>query len=237
MSTHINAQKGDIAEIVLLPGDPLRAKFIAENFLEEAKQYNTVRNAFGYTGSYKGVPISVQGTGMGMPSAMIYSEELVQDYGAKILLRVGSAGAINATLKIRDLVLGQGATTDAALHRNIFHHQVEFAPIANFDLLKAAHNISLEKDLPVHVGNVLSSDRFYNDELDKEKLAQYGVLAVEMEAAGIYSVAAKHGVRALAIMTVSDSLVTGEETTAEEREKTFGDMIEVALEAALQVTK
>lgn len=235
MSTHINAQKGDIAEIVLLPGDPLRAKYIAETFLEDAKQYNTVRNAFGYTGTYKGIRISVQGTGMGMPSAMIYTEELVSEYGAKVLIRVGSAGSINPDLKIRDIVLAQGATTDAALHRNIFKHQVEFAPISNFGLLRAAYDVATEKDLSVHVGNVLSSDRFYNEELDKQKLADYGVLCIEMEAAGIYSVAAKHGVKALAIMTISDSLVTGEETTAEEREKTFGDMIHVALDAAVTV--
>lgn len=235
MSTHINAQPGDIAEIVLLPGDPLRAKFIAETFLEDAKRYNTVRNAFGYTGTYKGTRISVQGTGMGMPSAMIYTEELIREYGVKVLIRVGSAGAINADCQIRDIVLAQGATTDAALHRNIFHHQVEFAPIANFDLLKSAYDVATESHLPVHVGNVLSSDRFYNDELDTKKLADYGVLAIEMEAAGIYSVAAKHHVKALGIMTISDSLVTGEETTSEEREKTFGDMINVALEAALRV--
>lgn len=235
MSTHINAKQGDIAEIVLLPGDPLRAKYIAETFLEDAIQYNTVRNAFGYTGTYKGTRVSVQGTGMGMPSAMIYTEELVSAYGARVLIRVGSTGSINPDVKIRDIVLAQGATTDAALHRNIFNHQVEFAPLANFELLKSAYDVATEKHLPVHVGNVLSSDRFYNEELNIKKLADYGVLCIEMEAAGIYSVAAKHHVKALGVMTVSDSMVTGEETTAEEREKTFGDMIVVALEAALRL--
>lgn len=233
MSTpHIEAKKGDIAEIVLLPGDPLRAKYIAETYLEDVKQYNTVRNAFGFTGTYKGTPVSVQGTGMGIPSAMIYCEELVTVYGAKTLIRVGSAGGLKKDIEIRDVVLGQGATTDSSLYQNIFENQVNFAPIANFDLLKRAHEIGQEKGMNIRVGNIISSDRFYNDELDIKKLADYGVLAVEMEAAGIYAVAAKHNVKALAILTISDQIITGEETTPEERQTTFNDMMVIALEAA-----
>lgn len=233
MSTpHIEAKKGEIAEIVLLPGDPLRAKYIAETYLEDVKQYNTVRNAFGFTGTYKGTPVSVQGTGMGIPSAMIYCEELVTVYGAKTLIRVGSAGGMKEDIKIRDVVLGQGATTDSSLHQNIFANQVNYAPLADFELLKRAYEVGQEKGMNIRVGNVLSSDRFYNDELDMKKLADYGVLAVEMEAAGIYSVAAKHDVKALAILTISDQIITGEETTPEERQTTFNDMMVIALEAA-----
>lgn len=236
MSTaHIEAKKGDIAEIVLLPGDPLRAKYIAETFLEDVVQYNSVRNALGFTGSYKGTRVSVQGTGMGIPSAMIYTEELVTEYGAKVLIRVGSAGGMKEDIKIRDVVLGQGATTDASLHRNIFKNQVEFAPLADFELLKTAYDIGVDKGMNIRVGNILSSDRFYNEELDKKKLADYGVMAVEMEAAGIYSVAAKHNVKALTILTISDHIITGEETTAQERQTTFEDMMIIALEAATQV--
>ena len=234
MSTHIGAQKGDIAKIVLLPGDPLRAKYIAETFLEEVKQYNTVRNAFGFTGTYKGVPISVQGTGMGVPSISIYVEELIRDFDCEILIRVGSAGAIQDDVHVRDLVLGQGATTDSGINRQTFNQQVDFAPIADFNLLKTAYEKALDKDYEVKVGNVLTSDRFYNDELDKKKLADYGVLAVEMEAAALYTIAAKHKRKALAILTISDHILTGEETTAKERERTFDDMMIVALETALE---
>lgn len=235
MSTHIGAKQGDIAKTVLMPGDPLRAKYIAETFLEDVKQYNTVRNAFGYTGTYKGQEISVQGTGMGIPSVMIYGEELIQEYGVENLIRVGSAGGMKKEIKIRDVVLAQAATTDSSLHRHIFNNQVDFAPIADFDLLKHAYDIGMDKNMSVRVGNVLSADRFYNAELDKQKLADYGVLAVEMEAAGLYSLAAKHNKRALALLTISDHLLTGEETTAEERQTTFNDMMIIALEAALRI--
>ncbi len=234
MSTHIGAEKGDIAKIVLLPGDPLRAKYIAETFLEDVKQYNTVRNAFGFTGTYKGVPISVQGTGMGVPSISIYVEELIRDFDCEILIRVGSAGAIQEDVHVRDLVLAQGATTDSGINRQTFNNQVDFAPLADFNLLKTAYEKARENDYEVKAGNVLTSDRFYNDELDKKKLADYGVLAVEMEAAALYTIAAKHKRRALAILTISDHILTGEETTAEEREKTFGDMIVVALETVIE---
>ena len=231
---HLEAKPGDIAEIVLLPGDPLRAKYIADTFLQDVTQYNAVRNALGFTGTYKGLKISVQGTGMGMPSAMIYTEELVREYGAKVLIRIGSAGGMKEDVQIRDVVLGQAATTDASLHRNIFHNQVDYAPIADFGLLKTAYEVGEERGFPIKVGNILSSDRFYNDELDMKKLADYGVMAVEMEAAGIYSVAAKHKVKALTILTISDHILTGEETSSEERQTSFEDMMVVALETALQ---
>lgn len=234
MSIHIEAKKGDIAKIVLLPGDPLRAKYIAETFLEDITQYNTVRNAFGYTGTYKGVSISVQGTGMGAPSISIYAEELISEYGCEVLMRVGSAGAMQEDVQIRDVVLAQGATTDSGINRQIFNNQVEFAPLANFDLLKTAYEKGIEQDYNVRVGNVFTSDRFYNEELDKEKLTTYGILATEMEAAALYTVAAKHQKKALAILTISDHILTGEETTSEERERTFDDMMIIALETALE---
>ena len=234
MSTHIGAEKGEIAKIVLLPGDPLRAKYIADTFLEDVKQYNTVRNAFGYTGTYKGVPISVQGTGMGVPSISIYVEELIRFYDCEILMRVGSAGALQKDVKVRDVVLAQAATTDSAINRQAFNNQVDFAPISDFGLLKTAYEKGVEADYNIRVGNVFTSDRFYNDELDKQKLADHGILGVEMEASALYTIAAKHGKKALAILTISDHILTGEETTAEEREKTFDDMMIIALETAVE---
>nr|WP_315528224.1 purine-nucleoside phosphorylase [Carnobacterium maltaromaticum] len=234
MSIHIEAQKGQIAETVLLPGDPLRAKYIAETFLTEVEQYNRVRNMFGYTGLYKGERISVQGTGMGLPSMMIYAEELITEYNVQNLIRVGTAGGMQKDVKVRDVVLAQAATTDSSINRNTFGGQVDFAPIADFDLLKTAYDIGTEKGLSLKVGNVLSADRFYNAELDKAKLANYGILAVEMEAAGLYSLAAKHNRKALAILTISDHIFTGEETSSDERERTFTDMMIVALETGLK---
>lgn len=234
MSTHIGAKNGDIADTVLLPGDPLRAKYIAETFLEDVVQYNTVRNAFGYTGTYKGKKISVQGTGMGIPSIMIYVEELINEYGVETLMRVGSAGGMKEEVQIRDVVLAQAAATDSSAVKNTFGHQVDFAPIADFELLKTAFEVGQEKGMEVKVGNVLSADRFYNEELDKKKLADYGVMAVEMEAAGLYLLAAKYNKKALALLTISDHLLTGEETTSEERERTFDDMMIIALETAIQ---
>lgn len=234
MSTHIGAEKGDIAKIVLLPGDPLRAKYIAETFLEDVKQYNTVRNAFGFTGTYKGVPISVQGTGMGVPSISIYVEELIRDFDCEILIRVGSAGGMQEDVHVRDVVLAQGATTDSYINRQTFNNQVDFAPLADFGLLKTAYEKGIENNYEVKVGNVLTADRFYNEELDKKKLADFGVLATEMEAAALYTIAAKHKRKALAVLTISDHIFTGEETTAEERERTFDDMIVIALETAIE---
>jgi len=234
MSTHIGAEKGDVAKTVLLPGDPLRAKYIAETFLDDVTQYNTVRNAFGYTGTYQGVPISVQGTGMGVPSISIYVEELINEFGCEILMRVGSAGALQEDVEVRDVVLAQGATTDSGINRQQFNNQVDFAPLADFDLLKTGYEKGIDHGYNVRVGNVLTSDRFYNEELDKSKLADFGVLANEMEAAALYTIAAKYQKQALAILTISDHILTGEETTAEERERSFDDMIVIALETALE---
>ena len=235
MSVHIAAKEGQIAKTVLFPGDPLRAKFIAETFLEEVEQYNTVRNMFGYTGTYKGVRISVQGSGMGIPSAMIYAEELYQSYGVETIIRIGTAGGMKESVKVRDVVFGQGATTDSSVLTNIFEGQVSYAAIASFNVLDIAYHIASEKVAKenIHVGNILSIDRFYNEEMDKAKLARYGVLAVEMEAAGLYAVAAKHNRQALAMCTISDHLITGDDTTAEERQLTFTQMMEIALETAV----
>ncbi|MGY3724342.1 purine-nucleoside phosphorylase [Granulicatella balaenopterae] len=233
MSVHIAAEKGQVAESVLMPGDPLRAKYIAETYLTDVEQYNTVRNMFGYTGYYKGKRVSVQGSGMGIPSMMIYANELYTEYDVKRIFRVGSAGAIQKDVHVRDVVLAQGATTDSSVINNIFQNQVTYAPIATFELLDKSYHIAKERNLNVHVGNVLSADRFYNAELDKQKLADYGVLAVEMEAAGLYALAAQHNRQALSILTISDHILTGEETTSEEREKTFNDMMEIALDTII----
>lgn len=237
MSVHIEAKPGDIAKTVLFPGDPLRAKFIADNFLTNVVQYNTVRNMFGYTGEYKGIKVSVQGSGMGIPSAMIYAEELYQSYGVETIIRIGSAGGMKESVKIRDIVFGMGATTDSSILRNIFDGQVHFSALADFKVMDTAYHIAQDivPEDQIHVGNLLSSDRFYNEEMNKQKLADYGVLAVEMEAAGIYAVASKHQRQALAICTISDHIITGEETTAEERQNTFTQMMEIALETAVKI--
>lgn len=229
MSIHIAAKKGEIAPKVLFPGDPLRAKFIAENFLTDSVCYSKIRNMYGFTGLYKGERVSVQGSGMGIPSSMIYATELFQDYDVQQVIRVGSAGAMQEDVHIRDIVLAQAAVTDSSLLQQIFRGQVNFCPIADFKLLQKAYQVGQNCQSKVHVGNVLSSDRFYNEELDKDKLTAYGVLAVEMEAAGLYTLAAQFHRQALAIMTISDHLLTGEVTTAQEREQTFLDMIQIAL--------
>lgn len=233
MSIHINAKPGEIADIVLLPGDPLRAKYIAEKFLENAICYNEVRNMFGFTGTYKGHRISVQGTGMGVPSISIYITELMQDYGVKKLIRVGTCGALQKDVKVRDVILAQSASTDSKMNEIIFNG-IDFAPTANFDLLLKAYNAGLKAGLNLKVGNVFTADMFYSDENQNEKLARYGVLAVEMETAALYTLAAKYGRQALSVLTVSDHILTGEITTAEERQTTFNDMIQVALEAAIE---
>jgi len=227
MSIHIAAKPGEIADRILLPGDPLRAKFIAETFLEAPKQFNDVRGMLGYTGTYKDIPISVMGTGMGIPSISIYANELIRDYGVKQLIRVGSAGSLQANVYIRDIVLAQAAATSSAMVRNDFP-MFDFPQIADFALLDKAYHIAAELNIPTHVGNVLSSDLFYHD-LPVMELAKKGVLAVEMEAAGLYYLGAKYGVQTLAILTISDSLITDEQTTAEERQKTFTDMMEIGL--------
>lgn len=234
MSTpHIAAAPGEIAERILLPGDPLRAKFIAEHFLEGAQEYTSIRNILGYTGIYRGTRVSVQGTGMGMPSISIYANELMEHYGVQTLIRVGTCGGMHERVKLRDVLIAQGATTDSSMIRNIFGGSINYAPLADYDLLAAAVASAKKLSLPVRVGNVISVDRFYDEEIDNEKLRKYGVLAVEMEAAALYTLAAKFGRRALALFTVSDHLVTGERCTAEERQTTFEDMIRIALETAV----
>jgi purine-nucleoside phosphorylase len=232
MSIHIGAKKGDIASTVLLPGDPLRAKYIAEKFLIDAICYNEVRAMYGYTGTYKEKRISVQGTGMGIPSISIYINELITNYRVKNLIRIGSCGSMQQDIKIRDVILAMSASTDSNINKLRFHG-MDFAPTANFTLLKKAYDIAQEKGIPVKVGNVLTSDTFYNDDPNSWKhWANYGLLAVEMETAALYTLAAKFKVNALSILTVSDSLLTREETTSEERQKTFNQMVEVALELA-----
>lgn len=235
MSVHIGAKEGAIAETVLLPGDPLRAKYIAETFLEDVECYNEVRGMYGFTGTYKGHRISVQGTGMGMPSAAIYCTELIQSYGVKNLIRVGTCGAISEEVKVRDVVLAQAAATSSSMLKNTFP-TYSFPATATFDLLAKANEVSKEMGITPYVANVVSDDVFYKDSLeDTFRLGTYGVVAVEMEAAAIYFLAQKYHVNALAMMTVSDHLVTGEETTSEERQTTFNEMIEIALNTAIQL--
>jgi purine-nucleoside phosphorylase len=230
VSTHIAAAPHDIAETVLLPGDPLRAEWIAKTYLDDVTCYSQVRNMLGFTGTYQGQRISVQGTGMGQPSLAIYVHELLTEYGARTLVRVGSCGSLVAGVKIRDVVIAMTASTDSSMNRLRFEG-IDFAPAADYGLLRAAADAAAAAGLPVHVGPILSGDSFYNDRPElTARLAEYGVLAVEMEASTLYTLAAKHGARALAICTVSDSLVTGEHTSAEERERTFGAMAELALQ-------
>lgn len=229
MSLHIEAKKGDIAETVLLPGDPLRAKWIAETFLDNTVCYNKVRGMLGFTGTYNGREISVQGTGMGIPSAMIYCNELIKDYQVKNLIRVGSAGAFQPDLGLLDIVIAMSASTNSSLNRTTFK-DADFAPTASFDLLFKAVDYAKEKGIAFKAGNVLSSDIFYDDDPDYYKRwAAHGVLCAEMETAGIYTLAAKFGVNALSILTISDSLVNGEEISAEMREKKLSEMVEIAL--------
>ncbi len=233
MSTHIGAGKGSIAETVLLPGDPLRAKFLAEHFLEDAVCYNQVRGMLGYTGIYKGKKVSVQGTGMGIPSHSIYVHELICDFGAKQLIRIGSCGALQGDIKLRDIILATCSSTDSAVNRIRFKG-MDFAPPAGFMLLKRAYEYARSRDINIKVGNVLSSDSFYNDDNPEgwKLWASYGVLAVEMETSALYTLAARFGVDALSILTVSDNIVTGEAAPAEDREKTYTDMMEIALDLA-----
>ena len=233
MSTpHINAAKGDIAETILLPGDPLRAKFIADNFLENVVQFNTIRNIFGYTGSYKGKRISVMGTGMGIPSIGIYSYELIHFYGVKNLIRIGSCGALQKDLKLYDVILGIGASTNSNYAKQ-YNLPGTYSATASWKLLYKAKQVADQKDIHVTVGNILSSDTFYSaDSTDSKRWADIGILAVEMEAYALYCNAAAAGVNALCILTVSDSIVNKEETTAVEREKSFTKMMEIALELA-----
>ena len=234
MSVHIGAKENEIAETVLLPGDPLRAKYIAETFLENPVCYNEVRNMFGYTGTYKGKRVSVQGTGMGVPSISIYVNELMASYNVQKLIRVGTCGAIQKDVKVRDVILAMTSSTDYNMNKLLFDG-IDFAPTANFDLLKKAYDTGIQKGLNLKVGNVFTADQFYNDKANHELWAKYGILAIEMETTALYTLAAKYGRQALSILTVSDHILTGEETTAEERQTTFNDMIEVALDAAIEV--
>ena len=232
MSIHIGAKEGAIAETILLPGDPLRARHIAETYLSDVVCYNEVRGMLGFTGSYQGKRVSVQGTGMGVPSISIYVNELIREYGVKNLIRVGTCGAMQQNVRLRDVVLAQASCTDSSMNDHYFDGY-DYAPIADFNLLKAAYEKATQKGLKPHVGNVFTSDIFYReDKSTVEKLMQHGVLAVEMETAALYTIAARYGVRALTIMTVSDHLLSGEETTAAERQSTFNDMLEAALETA-----
>jgi purine-nucleoside phosphorylase len=231
MSTHIQARQGEIAEHILLPGDPLRAKYIAETFLEDVTCYNQVRGMLGFTGTYRGKRVSVQGTGMGAPSISIYVNELIREYGVQNLVRVGTCGGIQKDVNVRDVIIAMTACTDSNMNRLTFPG-FDFAPCASFDLLKKAHDAGMKKGLPVRVGNVLTADVFYRESMEPvKKLGEYGVLAVEMETTALYTLAAKYGVNALSILTVSDHIFTGEETSSEERQTTFNDMILMALEA------
>jgi purine-nucleoside phosphorylase len=228
---HISAEPGDFAEAILLPGDPLRAKYIAERFFEDAREVTAVRNMLGFTGTYQGMPVSVMGTGMGIPSASIYVTELIKDYGVKRLVRVGSCGGLGKDVQLRDVVLAAGACTDSQVNRARYDGQ-DFAAIADFALLRSAAEAAEASGVPVRVGNVHSAELFYDPRATQlDMFDRMGVLAIEMEAAGLYGVAAEYGARALGIMTVSDLVPSGEQTSSDERERTFDDMVTVALEA------
>ncbi|MCS3805103.1 purine-nucleoside phosphorylase [Chromobacterium alkanivorans] len=232
---HINAQPGDFAETVLMPGDPLRAKMIAETFLEDAKLVTTVRNVFGYTGTYQGKRLSVMAHGMGIPSASIYTTELIKDYGVKNIIRIGSCGAVTSDIKLRELFVAMGASTDSKVNRMRFNDH-DYAAIADYGLLRTVVDAAAEQGKPVTVGNVFSADLFYGVQPNMlEVLDKMQVKVIEMELAGIYSVAAQYGARAVGILTVSDIIPTGEATSAEERQTTFRDMMEVALAAAIKL--
>ncbi|UWQ04151.1 purine-nucleoside phosphorylase [Aliiroseovarius crassostreae] len=232
MTVHIGAEEGQIAETVLMPGDPYRAKWVADTFLEGAELVNEVRGMLGFTGMWRGNRVSVQGSGMGMPSMSIYANELIRDYGAKTLIRIGSCGGMQDHVKVRDVVIAMTATTISTPSSSIFR-EMNFSPCADYSLLAAAVEAAKSVDVGVHVGGIYSSDTFYAErpDLDKE-MRRHGILGVEMEAAELYTLANRYGVRALGIMTVSDHLLTGEALPSDQREKTFGDMVEIALNAA-----
>ena len=247
MSTpHNSAEIGEIAERVLLPGDPIRAKVIAENFLDGAKQYNEIRNIYGFTGKYKGVPVSIQATGIGIPSFSVYAYELIHVYGAKKLIRIGTCGGMHESLNLRDVLIAAGASTDSSIVEKTFGGAINFSLIPDFSLMVKAVSCAVNLKIPIKVGNVFCTDRFYNDygapngiytsgglTLD-EKMIQHGILAVEMESAALYLLAAAANVQALAIFTVSNHLGRHEETTAAERENDFNDMVKIALETIIQ---
>jgi purine-nucleoside phosphorylase len=234
VSTHLGAAAGDIAPLVLMPGDPLRAKWIAETFLDDARCYSEVRGMLGFTGTWHGQPVSIQGSGMGQPSLAIYATELFREYDVQAIIRVGSCGALTEQLKIRDIVLASGACTDSGMNRVRFEG-LDYAPVADFGLLRAAADAAGDRS-DLHVGLIFSIDSFYSTRPElMTRMVEHGVLAIEMEASALYTIAAAEGRRALAICTVSDHIVTGEATSADERERTFGDMVEIALAAGLGV--
>ena len=232
---HINATPEDFAKTMLMPGDPLRAKFIAENFLENARLVNSVRGINGYTGSYKGVPISVMASGMGMPSMAIYSYELFNFFGVENIIRIGSAGSINKDIAVSDIVIGMGACTNSNFS-NQYNLQGDYSAICSYNILEKCVAVAKDMDIKYHIGNLLSSDVFYNDDSSASlKWAKMGVMAVEMEAAALYMNAARTGKKALAVCTISDHILTGEATTAEERQNSFTDMMKLALETAIRL--
>ncbi|MCP4460342.1 MAG: purine-nucleoside phosphorylase [Cytophagales bacterium] len=233
MSFHIGAKKGEIAEIMLLPGDPLRAKFIAERFLEDISCYSTVRNMLGFTGTYNGTRISIQGAGMGIPSTAIYASELINEFGVKTMIRIGTCGSIRADIKLGEVILAMSASTDSSVNK-LYFGGMDYAPAASFELLDKANQKA--NDLSIHtlVGGIFSTDTFYDDMPDRYKIwGDHGVLGVEMESTILYTLAARNNVRALSILTVSDNLVTGEVASAEDREKKIEDMAKIALEVTV----
>jgi purine-nucleoside phosphorylase len=234
MSVHIGAQPGEIAERVLLPGDPMRAKWIAETFLDDPKCYTEVRGMLGFTGHWQGVPVSVQGSGMGMPSASIYTHELINEYGVKSVLRIGSCGAMVPDLNLGDVIAAIGSATDSNMNRTRFDGLVDYAPVADFGLLRTAVEVAERRGIPLRVGPILAADAFYTDRPDLyDALADYGVLAVEMESAAIYTIAARYKARALTILTVSDHLKRDEKMSSAERETGFRNMVEIGLDTAI----
>ncbi|HET7326033.1 MAG TPA: purine-nucleoside phosphorylase [Nocardioidaceae bacterium] len=235
MSTHIAAAAGEVAERVLIPGDPLRAKWIAETFLEGAVCYSQVRNMLGFTGTFRGERVSVQGSGMGQPSLAIYASELLREYDVQQLVRVGSCGALSADLGVRDIVLAISAATDSAMNRVRFEG-LDYAATADYALLRAADDAARVRAVPVTVAQIFSGDSFYSDRPElMQRMVEHGVVAIEMETSALYTLAAKYRRKALSICTVSDHIVTGEETTSDERERTFAEMVEIALDAMLAV--
>jgi purine-nucleoside phosphorylase len=232
MTIHIGAEKGDIAPTVLMPGDPYRAKWAAETFLKDVRCINEVRGMLGFTGTWNGHSVTIQGSGMGMPSLSIYANELIKDYDVQTLIRIGSCGGMQKNVGIRDVILAMTASTLSTPSRGIFK-ELNFAPCANYQLLSAAHDAAKAKSVPTHVGGIYSSDVFYDERPDlNEQMIRHGILGVEMEAAELYNLAARYGRRALAVLTVSDHLITHEALPAEDRERSFGDMVEIALAAA-----
>lgn len=232
MTIHIGAKPGDIAETVLLPGDPLRAQWAAETFLEDAREVSRVRGMLGFTGTWRGQPVTIHGSGMGMPSLSIYVNELIRDYGAQTLIRIGSAGAMQKSIKVRDVVLAMTASTVSTPSRSVFK-ELNFAAAADWSLLRGAALAAETMDIATHVGGIYSSDTFYDERADlTEQMTRHGVLAVEMETAELYILAARYQRRALSVLTISDHLITGEELPSDQRESSFGDMVEIALRAA-----